>query len=311
MHLITGIVALIIVVSLVGIVISARNKRISKENFRRAAAKGLAEYKTLVEKWVKKVEATASDSDLYYFSDKEPVIEHIFLNEGGYHYRQRLRVWIQYDIKEFCKLNSRYQHAKKKVEGARKRLSSPALPAQKIYDNVKNASGADKLSYLYELLGYSSSGVLSDIGLTSYQVIVWIKQTYLGALDKARSGNREEFLQLRAFFATRKEYHLRKPIHGKPKDWAELVVRYLDNPDLSDFKEGNRWYSHEMPQKGELRLVAAEAIRIESLLQCQEVLAYCNYNSKFRKEVGDRLLAELAKLVDRLQAEARAKEVVT
>ncbi len=232
-------------------------------------------------------------------------------NQGfGWGARNKLKNSIGYQTKKLWQEKPRYERALKKVGGAQERLSSPVQAARKIYDKAKSASEvSDKLTSLFELLSYANSEALPDIGLSRAQVRLWIKKTYLEALGKARQGDRNEFLQLRAFFGERKEYHKLDPINGRPKDWSELVVRYLDNPDLSDFREGRVWYSHELPSTGELRLMAAEAIRTKSLLQCQETLAYCNHDDDYRQEVGDRLLAELAKLVDRLQLEARAKEV--
>lgn len=280
----------------------ARKRRLNK-----ALTIGLAKYKDLVESWVKEVEETSSDTELWTLASKRPSIKDIFYRQDRW---RQLRSAAKYPAEKMWG-PARHQHALQKVKVAKERLEAPERAAQQTYEKAKKAPDPrGELEILFELLS-TRSEVLAGISLTKAQIRLWIKKSYLKVLKEARAGDRNAFLQLRAFFANSQEYHKRAPIKGRPKDWSELVIRYLDNPDLSDFKEGHRWYSSDMPQTGELRLMAAEALRTESLLQCQEVLAYCNYNAGFREEVGDRLVAELAKLVDRLQAKARAKEVTS
>jgi hypothetical protein len=96
-----------------------------------------------------------------------------------------------------------------------------------------------------------------------------------------------------------------------PDDWNELVARYVANPGVWDFC---------IPQsfaEGEMRLLAARALRENDVVNAKIVLAYCKpYGSysgswkAWRKELGDMLIADLSKLVDQHNAELRLAEEV-
>ncbi|OVE79266.1 hypothetical protein BVY00_00900 [bacterium G20] len=81
-----------------------------------------------------------------------------------------------------------------------------------------------------------------------------------------------------------------------PTDWNDLVARHYDTPAISTFRN--------LPDRGpgDVRLLAAEAIRTNDFTQAQIALAYCNCDQHYRLTAGDILTAELAKLVMRHRA---------
>lgn len=84
-----------------------------------------------------------------------------------------------------------------------------------------------------------------------------------------------------------------------PDDWNDLTARLFETPALERFVgRPDRGY-------GDVRLLAAEAIRTNDFTQAQMALAYCNNDPKCRAAVGDVLTAELAKLVVRHRAKTR------
>jgi len=142
--------------------------------------------------------------------------------------------------------------------------------------------------------------VLKNGDLISTEDLEWMKarvQTKgieAGAelLAAAREGDAASFKELRK--------HHRDglwPAEGekRPDDWNDLVARFIKNPKFRTFKGLD-----EDPKAGDLRLKAVAALRSESLKEAKIVLAYCNYTDVWRKEVGELLVNDLAKLVDRL-----------
>lgn len=97
-----------------------------------------------------------------------------------------------------------------------------------------------------------------------------------------------------------------------PDNWNTLMLRFVKNPLPSDFHGIRLDFV-----AGELRLLAATALRTSSLTTAQVVLAMCNHKrgsygtspSYWREEVGDVLLADLAKLVDAHHADMAVKPV--
>ncbi len=137
-------------------------------------------------------------------------------------------------------------------------------------------------------------------------------------LDRARKGDRQSFIELMTFAP---EYSASSGLNwldfysgqtGKPyeapKDWNKLVVRYFENPSLDDFRN----ISANRLTPGDCRLMAASALQEESLVLGQIVLALCkigNNDSSYRPstsfpwrdEIGAVLLADVTKMVRRLQ----------
>lgn len=83
-----------------------------------------------------------------------------------------------------------------------------------------------------------------------------------------------------------------------PEDWNRLVAWHYDTPALDTFAD--------QPErgKGDVRLLAAEAIRTDDFTNAQIALAYCNTHTDYRAAIGDVLTAELAKLVAEHRAAA-------
>ena len=85
-----------------------------------------------------------------------------------------------------------------------------------------------------------------------------------------------------------------------PECWNELAARYLESPVVQDFVETGDFH------QGVMRLRAAQAVAAKDFTMAKIVLAYCNYNDGYRQEVGEVLLADLAKLVVAMKADVGA-----
>jgi hypothetical protein len=91
-----------------------------------------------------------------------------------------------------------------------------------------------------------------------------------------------------------------------PDDWNELIARFFENPARGDFVQLPGFAT------GELRLMAAEALRMQDLTKAKIVLAHCkpysdHYNNRdawkyWRHELGDVLIADLTKMVSEKNA---------
>lgn len=136
-------------------------------------------------------------------------------------------------------------------------------------------------------------------------------------LAKIRAGERKAFNALRELitdsYSRRNSspfFNYTRQLFKYPEDWDALVVRYLATPNIDDFKNIKK-----EPAKGEVRLMAATALREQSLLKGQIVLAFCSSESTeitysrnqtstsrrywvHRDEVGDVLLADVTKMVE-------------
>ncbi len=80
-----------------------------------------------------------------------------------------------------------------------------------------------------------------------------------------------------------------------PKDWNDLVARYVWNPSLDKFIGLDQPLS-----TGDLRVMAAVALGGEgNLTEAQIVLAYCNNQPRYREELGGVFTFELGLYVER------------
>jgi hypothetical protein len=147
------------------------------------------------------------------------------------------------------------------------------------------------------------------VGMTKAQVCAEIadavQERYAYLIDKRKE--RSFFLELVELMQQIKydgwHYGLSSGTLEYPEDWNDLLARHYKTPDIHWFKG--------LPERGagDVRLLAAEAIREDSLTKAQITLAYCKSLIVNRHEVplvtaiGSVLLAELAKLVERQQAE--------
>lgn len=148
-----------------------------------------------------------------------------------------------------------------------------------------------------------------SVGVTKAQVRSDIKdavqERYANLIEKREE--RSVFLLLVEFLAYI-NYHgwyygLKTKSLDYPADWNDLLARHYDTPDIHLFKR--------LPERGagDIRLLAAQAIREDNLTIAQITLAYCNSESihphavPYVTALGGELMAELAKLVERHRAE--------
>jgi hypothetical protein len=93
-----------------------------------------------------------------------------------------------------------------------------------------------------------------------------------------------------------------------PDNWNEKVAQHFKAPSIKTF-DG---FTSD-PQPGTVRLLAVRALRERSLVLGKVVLAYCDIRRgkdhlphyPYHQEVGDVLLAELAKMVDAIHVERK------
>lgn len=85
-----------------------------------------------------------------------------------------------------------------------------------------------------------------------------------------------------------------------PAEYNVLVARYVTNPFLADFV-GLRACNDLAP--GTILRVAAKALQSSDYTNMRIALAYCNYSNKIRAEVGDVLVADMAKFVAQYELE--------
>ncbi len=88
-----------------------------------------------------------------------------------------------------------------------------------------------------------------------------------------------------------------------PRGWDQAVAKHFRNPHVGDFASGAD------VNPGELRLMAAEALRVTDIIDTKRALAYANVFPKLREELGDVLTAELAKAVAAYHGELSQVEV--
>lgn len=93
-----------------------------------------------------------------------------------------------------------------------------------------------------------------------------------------------------------------------PDNWHELVSRHIPTPSLYDF--GIESNSLSRYGRGDadstLRAMAAEALRDSDYAQAKLVLAYVDsYNKDYRAAVGPILIADIAKMIAKLDSETK------
>lgn len=144
-------------------------------------------------------------------------------------------------------------------------------------------------------------------------------------LTAARGGDRDSFIELAKLTLDvydQQYEEITRERYEDPEDWDDLVVRFHENPKITDF----RWVN-EKQSPGAVRHMAARALEQRSLKEAQIVLAFCSLSDTYysgrhtyqkywpwRDEIGNVLLAELTKMVRKLQIEqncvfASAQEV--
>ena len=104
--------------------------------------------------------------------------------------------------------------------------------------------------------------------------------------------DQDALLELRRLIPeTRKEYEDFSRAGVKPLEypdgWNEAVARFIENPHVEDFVRGRD------PEPGQLRLWGEEAWLGGDIVTAKLVLAYANYNDRYREELGDVLTDKL------------------
>ena len=154
---------------------------------------------------------------------------------------------------------------------------------------------------LFDHAPWTAAQITQDTGLKVTAVrdqrdqVIQVRHTKLMAARDSQRG----FDELLQFMQDVKVLGL-NTLAPYPDDWNDLVARYRETPYVDLFRG--------LPGRGsgDVRLLAAEALRTNSFTDAQIALAYCNaFDSKYRDAVGPVLTAELAKFVVREQA-ARA-----
>lgn len=170
----------------------------------------------------------------------------------------------------------------------------------------------------YELLFEVSSHYVSSTEDKHWIEVQRCEKTPLYAdllLQLARGGDSASFIKLNKLTQLSEydysDYRTRTNSHyTHPTDWNDLTARFYENPSLADFRILNC-----DPTEGSVRLMAAEALANRSLRDAKIVLAHCatenfigSYRNEqiiwpWRSEIGDVLMAELAKMVVAIHAE--------
>lgn len=129
--------------------------------------------------------------------------------------------------------------------------------------------------------------------------------TVTALLEHARSGDRASFIVLNDFtcernygMSTSLHYDFSGTFYEPPDDWNELVVKFYESPGVEDFR--NIGFRRNSSQ---LKLLAAEALRCQSLVNAQIVFAFCSDTNK--DLIGAVLSADLAKMVDAIHADRK------
>lgn len=142
--------------------------------------------------------------------------------------------------------------------------------------------------------------------------ITWLRERHAASAEAwaneqllaARDLDREAFGALRAFVVSSRyrdesEYErITGHRYRYPARWNQLMIQFVRNPYLSDFVNVNDL------APGRVSLIAAKALREQSLIRGLLVRAYCR-DSEYRREVGDVLFADITKMVEQLQSAGR------
>lgn len=198
----------------------------------------------------------------------------------------------------------------KNAEQYQQRRQAATRQVRQLRMRKLTASDLDEVGKLYD-----------SVRLLNPEDAAWLRETlallvtqYTDALlTQARDGDAQAFHQLRAFvFPANYCPYVRytgKP-YSFPDDWDDLLSIYVKNPVLADFCGVKKGLT-----VGDCALLAAEAVRTQSLRLGALVLAYCKEtvwlrergkHYRWRDEVGDTLFAEVTLMVERIQAEQPA-----
>lgn len=243
-----------------------------------------------IETWCQQVEVATTDAEIADLDSPN----------GRFYYRNFDFVhWTDFEETD------RMRRAKLRWEAATHRRKVSRLQA-----NVANAPyPANKAELLMK--EYDSEVAAEVLGVGTERFKEVIAEMVLEDLAAAQAGDVPAMVRFMNFHDN---YHQRFPedlasAMSFPEDWNELVVNLIEAPLLGYFRHLNK-----NPQKGEVGLIAAEALRTQSLMLGKLTLAFCAQEQSrgkgrpffpYREEIGDVLLADVTKMVERIHAERK------
>lgn len=260
-----------------------------------------------VNKWIEEIEAANSDEDI-----------------------AAINLDYRIDLDQFS--GARLERARKKHENAQKRHWRERDIADAVAPLTKAETDGERILAYIKILQKKDEGICAHIGMTPLRVRVTTQRLFRELSERIHT-DAEAFFDFRRMW---NEYISLKKDHPKPQSkvwdtrdilpclpdkYDEMAARYIENPALGDFQQTNK-----EPSPGEVRLLAASALRERSLQDAKIVLAFCSieraeygspgrYGSRSKQvvwpyvnEIGDVLMAELAKMVDQIHQELKLFE---
>lgn len=281
MHISMLVLAGLLITLVIFLGIKKRKKSTAKK--REAQAKHQADL-TFVNNWISRVEHAGNDKELFE------------IEELPYEYRKhfegsRLKAAREKHFK--ASISYGCEEESQRVASAIRDLEDPAALVRAKINLVRKP---DKRAL--EILNTAVESLEKEI-----------RQWFEDALEAARSGDKNQFFAICNFMEEEPATRSSKGISfDYPDDWFDLVAQNVENPNIKDFAILNTDV-----EDGSIRQLAAEAIRDRSLTKAKIALAFCaisKYHYKHpktfphRDEIGDVMMADLAKMVAELHAEA-------
>lgn len=211
--------------------------------------------------------------------------------------------------------NERILSEQRRLRDARHKLLARTAFHEVVLQLQAADSVEDKLDQMVGLMNDEWAGAREDVQWLRGQIRPLAVAKAQALLQAAQSGDAAAFNEFRSYvLAGGLSYSSYADQVGEafvlPDNWNTLMLKFVKNPLPGDFHGIRLDFV-----AGELRLLAAVALRTGSLTTAQVVLAMCNHRrssygtkpAEWRAEVGDVLLADLAKLVDILHAEMTVK----
>ena len=258
----------------------------SSANKRAAQAKHNANL-ALVNNWVRDVGRASSDTELLEIEE------------------------LPYEIRKDFESSEQLEAARKKHLAAWSRnVSEKGSQSRALAIQSKEDDPAELAMLKVNLVRHPDDRALEILNATVESLEKEVRQWFEGALEAVRSGDKNQFFAICSFMTEEPTARYSKGItFDYPDDWFDLVAQNVENPSISDFAILNTDV-----ERGAIRQLAAEALRDRSLTNAKIALAFCAISKRYgykdpvshpwREEIGDVLMAELAKMVAELHTEA-------
>lgn len=265
-------IPLIVTMLTIGLFLKKRFKQVRADTRKRQALEQeRQDVQNKAKQWVKQVLGADSDEEV--------------LDTEGFHVYSQQKPWLE--------SIPRYDHAQARYRAASRRSRNKER-CEELVLSLESDSVFGRYLALVEI--HSSPEYQSGTGITDMQAKLSLRELFTALINQVRKGDLDAFNQLQKIF---NDDRRRPEFVNYPEDWDDLVVMHLENPYMADFIHARKEFAG-----GELRLLAAEALRTSSLKDAKIVLAACNqWERRHSKEVGDVLLAELAKFVEKENSE--------